>query len=282
MAEHPRPGRRSRWSPPSSPTPPATAAWCATTDGTVTADRRAGRRHRGGADDPRGQLRRLRVRRRVPGDGLGRLSTDEQPGRALPHRPHQDRARRRPPGARGDLPRRVAGARGQRPRPARRAGRRAQPQAAGARGCAPASRWSIPPRPGWTSRSRLERDVVLPPGHPAARRDHRRRRRGDRPGHHAHRRRGRARRPRGAHPRQRFGDRRGRVRRPVRLPAPGDAARRARQDRHVRRGQERRDRRGLEGAAPHLRRRRRPSASTPTSAPARRSSTTTASANTAR
>ena len=180
---------------------------------------------------------------------------DEQPGRALPHRPHQDRARRRRRGARRDLPRRVAGARRQRPRPARRAGRRAQPQAAGAvdalRRHGGRSPHDLGGRPGAAGARRR-----AAPGHAAARRHDGRRRRGDRAGHHAHRRRGRARRPRGAHPRQRLGDRRGRVRRPVRLPAPGRAARRARQDRHVRRGQERRDRRGLEGAAPHLRRRR--------------------------
>ena len=45
--------------------------------------------------------------------------------------------------------------------------------------------------------------------------------------------------------------------RAVRLPAPRHPARGGREDRHVRRGQELRDRRGHEGAAPLLRRRRR-------------------------
>ena len=50
------------------------------TDGTVTriveqADATAER-----AGDPRGQLRRVRVRRRVPHDGLGRLSTANNQG----------------------------------------------------------------------------------------------------------------------------------------------------------------------------------------------------------
>ena len=60
-------------------------------------DRRAGRRHRRAAGDPRGQLRRVRVRRRVPRRRARAALDGEQPGRALPHRPRQDRARRRPP-----------------------------------------------------------------------------------------------------------------------------------------------------------------------------------------
>ena len=84
-------------------------------------DRRAGRRDGRAAGGPRGQLGRLRVRRRVPPRGPRAAVDVEQPGRAVPHRPHQDRARRRRRGARRDLPRRVAGARRQRPRPARRA-----------------------------------------------------------------------------------------------------------------------------------------------------------------
>ena len=77
----PRPGRRSRWSPPSSPTPPATAAWCARRDGTVTRIVEQADATRGGAGDPRGQLRRVRVRRRVPRPtGLGRLSTANNQG----------------------------------------------------------------------------------------------------------------------------------------------------------------------------------------------------------
>ena len=51
-------------------------------------------------------------------------------------------------------------------------------------------------------------------------------------------------------------DRRRRHGRPVRLPAAGHRARRPGQDRHVRRDQERLDRRRLQGAAPVLRRRR--------------------------
>ena len=97
----PRPGRRSRWSPPSSPTPPATAAWCArrtapspgsSSRPTPPPEERAIREVNSGVyafdgafltDGPRAAL-----------DG-------EQPGRALPHRPHQDRARRRRSQVRG-------------------------------------------------------------------------------------------------------------------------------------------------------------------------------------
>ena len=52
----------------------------------------------------------------------------------------------------------------------------------------------------------------------------------------------------------------GREHRPLRLPAPGHGAARGGEGRHVRRGQELRDRRGHEGPAPllHRRRRRRP------------------------
>ncbi len=90
--------------------------------------------------------------------------------------------------------------------------------------------------------------------------------------------RGRRRRRRRPHPRHRRGDRGGRERRPVLLPAArARVLGRARQDRHLRRDQERRHRRRLQGAAPVLRRATRRSASTATSAPRRSSSTTTAS-----
>ena len=58
-----------------------------------------------------------------------------------------------------------------------------------------------------------------------------------------------------AHRRDPRRDRRRRIRRPVRLPAPRHRARRRRQDRHLRRDQEREDRRGQQGAAPLLHRR---------------------------
>ena len=75
------------------------------------------------------------------------------------------------------------------------------------------------------------------------------------------------RRVRGAHRRER---------RAVRLPAPGRAAARAREGRHLRRDQELRHRRGHQGAAPELHRRRRRRARTPTSAPRPSPPTTTA------
>ena len=66
---------------PRSPTPPATGGSCARPDGTVTRDRRAGRRDGRAARRPRDQLRHLRVRRRVP---------DRRPDRA--RRPTTPRA----------------------------------------------------------------------------------------------------------------------------------------------------------------------------------------------
>ncbi len=77
-------------------------------------------------------------------------------------------------------------------------------------------------------------------------------------------------------------DRPARHRRPVHLRAPRHQARREGQARGVRRDQERRGRRRVEGAAPVLRRRRRDRRAAPTSAPPPSSSTTTASTSTAR
>nr|WP_284288203.1 NTP transferase domain-containing protein [Angustibacter aerolatus] len=91
-------------------------------------------------------------------------------------------------------------------------------------------------------------------GHPGARADQHRAGRRRRAGHHARGRRGAGRCHRRPHARQRGGRRRGGQRRPVRVPAARHPARRARQDRHVRRDEERRDRRGHEGAAPVVRR----------------------------
>ena len=65
------------------------------------------------------------------------------------------------------------------------------------------------------------------------------------------------------------GDRPGGDGRPVQLPAPGHPAGPRRQGRRLRRDQERRDRRRLEGPAPVLRRRRDDRASAATSAPRR-------------
>ena len=107
-------------------------------------------------------------------------------------------------------------------------------------------------------------------------------RRHDRPRHHAAQRRGRRRRHRRPYARLRRRDRRRRDGRPVRLPAPRHRARRRRQDRHVRRGQELDDRRGRQGAAPVATSATPTSARAPTSAPARSSPTTTASTSTAR
>ena len=64
-------------------------------------------------------------------------------------------------------------------------------------------------------------------------------------------------RPRRPHPRRARRDRRRGHRRPVLLPAPRHRPRRPRQDRRLRRDQERRDRRRRQGAAPVVRRRRR-------------------------
>ena len=160
--------------------------------------------------------------------------------------------------------------------------RRAEPAAAASGGCAPASPWSTRPPRGWTCRSGWSPtsccarapSCTAPPRSAAAPRS--------------------ARTPRSPTSRSAPAPRvvrthgsdaeigAGRDRRPVRLPAAGRAARRARQDRHVRRGEELRDRRGHEGAAPHLRRRRHDRRAQQHRRVARCSSTTTGCASTAR
>ncbi|MCO5567273.1 hypothetical protein L7F22_020963 [Adiantum nelumboides] len=217
--------------------------------------RRAPRRDPRAARHHRDQLRCVRLRRRVPDRRAGRAERAQRAAGALPHRPGGRRRRRRTGGAHRALHRRVAAARRQRPRPARRGARGAEPPRPRARDAGRRDRRR--PRDDLGGRPGLPRRRRRPaPGHAAARPHPRRRRRGDRPGHHADRLRDRRRSGRRPHARLPLGDRRGRVRRPVRLPAPGRPPRRQGQDRHVRRGQELRHRRRHEGAAPDLRRRR--------------------------
>ena len=84
----------------------------------------AGRRHARGAPDPRGQHRRLRVRRRRAGGRARRARVRQRPGRALPARRAAGDARRRP--HRGGAPDRRS-----RPHPRRRRPRRPRLRAAG-------------------------------------------------------------------------------------------------------------------------------------------------------
>ena len=126
-------------------------------------DRRGGRRHAGAAGGPRGELRGVRLRRRVPPRHHHRLRAANSQGELyltdLVKIAHDD-GRRCP---RRALRRRLAGARRQRPGPARGHPRRAEPAAAARAGCARASPSSTRPPPGWTCEVRLEPDVVLHP-----------------------------------------------------------------------------------------------------------------------
>ena len=90
-------------------------------------DRRAHRRDALAARDPRGQRRRLRLRHRRVAVGAEPAELQQRPAGALPHRRHRHPPRRRPDRARPARRRQRAGGRRQQPRPAGRAGRRAEP-----------------------------------------------------------------------------------------------------------------------------------------------------------
>ena len=136
-------------------------------------------------------------------------------------------------------------------------GARAEPPDRDRAGCARASPSWTRRRPGSTPTWCSPQDVTLLPGVQLLGATVVGRGRGHRPGHHAQGLRDRRGARGRAHPRRARGDRRRGQRRPVRLPAARDPARRRRQDRHLRRDQERADRRRRQGAAPLLRRRRR-------------------------
>ena len=243
--------------------------------------RRADRRHRRRARDRRDQHVDLLLPPQPARARAAPAEPRERAGRVLPDRRDRGAPRGGPPGRRGRGRRPGRGAARERPRPARdrRGGApRADQRALDARrrhdgrpDRAPTStrRSSSSPTCG-CCRARSSRaapssaaGAVVGPDSPLVDTVVRRAR-------------GRA-----EHGGPRVRDRRRLHGRPVRLPAAGHAPRRRRARRHVRRDQERRDRRGRQGAAPRLRRRRRDRRRGPTSAPARSPRTTTARTSTA-